>query len=179
MVRRFILRLYTSLYKRVHTWGVFLLLSMLYLTTFALKFPAVTKLFSRAGLMSVHVFCGFTLILVFILIAYHYLLGVTFGTDLDSEAQGTYRIITYRLISMGSRWVINILYYSFLFLVCLLGMAYYVIKTYALDTVYFSLNLAFLSHAIVGWFFLSIFFVKYYLTITQWIEEMFHYLREY
>ena len=172
-VQQIVLRIYTSLYKRIHSWGIFILLGLLFATSTALKLPMAMKLFSRIGLMSVHVFSGFSLLLIFILLAYNYLLGLPNNGKQDTEDDD------FSTLPSGNQRLINSVYYAFLFVLCSLGLVYYFVRSFSINGSFFNQNLISLSHVIVGWFFLSIFFVKFYLTIIQWIEEVFSYLREY
>ncbi len=171
-----VLKIYSSIVKRIHSWGLLSLILLLYLSSLAIKFPIMVTLFGRLGLMSLHVFCGFILILFLFIIAYNYLLTTIFKKNNREEKIAGLNILPAQ--EFGKRFLVDFLFYLSLFLVCFLGILYYVIKVYALEGIFFSQNVASLIHVIVGWFIISIVFIRYYLTTIQWFREVSYYLRE-
>jgi len=127
--------------------------------------------------MTLHVFCGFITVFFLIIMAYNFLLDTIFKKDSpgDEKKKGSGILSPHE---SGNRFLVELLFYSSFFVVCFLGVVYYVIKEFSLQGTYFSQNVASLAHVIVGWFFISIVFIRYYLKITQWFSDVFQYLRE-
>lgn len=169
-----VLKVYTSVFKRAHNWGLFFLLALLYLTALGIRSDNALLLFSRVGIMALHVFCGFVLAAVFVLLAYDYILRkvtrkpVSDSREDDPEEPEAkeYRLIDY-------------LFYYFLIIIGTLGMMYYITRAYSLNSLVFSQITLSMAHEIIGWFFLSIIFLKYYLSIIRWFKYITRYLQEY
>lgn len=177
-LRFIILRLYSSIYKRIHNWGLFLLLLMLYLSSIGLKSDSALQLLSKIGLMSFHVFCGFILILVTFLIGYNYLLTRFLkGTTDKYELNGEIAKDNSETTSASSR-LVDIFFFLALLAVCIFGLLYYFIKTYAYSGYFLNQYFASSLHVITGWFFLSVIFIKYYLNIIRWSVDLIRYLRD-
>lgn len=172
-----VLKIYSSIIKRIHSWGLLSLILLIYLSSLAIKLPIMVTLFSRLGLMTLHVFCGFITVFFLIIMAYNFLLDTIFKKDSpgDEKKKGSGILSPHE---SGNRFLVELLFYSSFFVVCFLGVVYYVIKEFSLQGTYFSQNVASLAHVIVGWFFISIVFIRYYLKITQWFSDVFQYLRE-
>ncbi len=173
----FVLKLYSSFYKRIHSWGLLFLLLLLYSSSVGLRSPVLLMLFGRLGLMTIHVFSGFGLILVFIIIAYNYLQGSVFVKK-NPPGKSRFMITHQQLIDKsGSRRIVDMLFYIMLMVVCCLGFIYYFLKEFAIYNSLIYQSTASLLHAVAGWFFLSMVFLKYYLTLIQWFREFYNYLR--
>lgn len=172
--RRVVQKLYSSIYKRIHSWGLFLLLVLLYASSMGLKSPALLEVFGWLGLMSLHVLSGFGLVLAFVIISYNYLQRRFFplksAIHLSSAEQN--------LQQTGGRFLVNLAFYSMLMLVCCLGLIYYFAREFSFASSFLHQSTVSLMHVIAGWFFLSLVFIKYYLSLMHWFRELVSYLRE-
>lgn len=173
-----VLKIYSSIFKRIHSWGLLSLLLLIYLTSVSIKSPMMVRLFGRIGLMSLHVFCGFILGLFFIIIAYNFLLTTFFKNKKGGEESKTAPTPGIDYQESGKRLLVDCIFYTFIFLICLLGILYYAMRAFSLETFFISQAAVSLLHVIVGWFFMSIVLIKYYLTMVRWFHDVSHYLRE-
>lgn len=175
--QQLVLKLYSSFYKRIHSWGLIILLALLYTSSLGLQYPVILMLFGRLGLMTIHVFSGFGLILVFIIIAYDYLQQSFLRKRKPSNRMDFQPILVESSSQSGSRRIVDIVFYIMLMIVCCLGFLYYLLKEFSIYDVLIHQSTASLLHSIAGWFFLSMVFVKYYLTLRQWFRALYNYLR--
>ena len=173
-------KIFSSIYKRIHSWGVFSLLVMLYLSSAGLRSTLALYLFGRLGLMTAHIFCGFFLFLVFLVLAHKTIINSNFfiRNRVDDENQRS--LFSNPARGMGIiRIYVDLFFHFTLLFVCCLGLVYYFVQTCSINSILLNLTTISLFHSIAGWFFLSLAFVKYYLTIVHWFREVFAYLREY
>jgi hypothetical protein len=173
-----IFRLFSSIYRRIHSWGIFTLLVLLYLSSAGLKSTLALYLFGRIGLMSVHVFSGFFLFIIFVLIAHNYLIKFFFSKNREELVHIQSQLGPDLVQGTGPRFFIDLAFYLVLLLICGLGLVYYFFKSYSIDFYLVNQTTISLSHTIAGWFFLSLAFVKYYLTFIHWFRDVLKYLRE-
>ena len=172
-----VLKLYSSFYKRIHSWGLIILLLLLYASSLGIQYPVVLMLFGRLGLMTIHVFSGFGLILVFIILAYNYLQQSIFKKRKSSNRMNIQAIADVSPDQSSTRRIVDIIFYIMLMIVCCLGFLYYFLKEFSIYDSLIYQSTASLLHSIAGWFFLSMVFIKYYLTLKQWFRALYNYLR--
>jgi hypothetical protein len=176
--RQVVLKIYSSVYKRINSWGLILSLLMLYVSALGLQSQVLLKVFGRLGLITIHVFSGFGLILVIIIIVYDYLQSTVFSRADKGKRKKSVEHSLRTDSPSGSRYLMNLLFYVMLMIVSLLGFAYYFIKEFSINNTLLQQPVVSLYHAILGWFFLSLLFVRCFLTLKQWLREMLAYLRE-
>lgn len=176
-IQQIISKLNSSIYKRLHSWGLLLLLVPLYISSVGLKSPAMLKLFGWLGLMSIHIISGFGLTLAFMILAYNYLQRILFPAKALPNSHGHSHAAIYES-SAGPRHLVEFIFYFALMTVCFFGLYYYVTKEFNFDGFIFHSSTISLLHAIAGWFFLSVVFVRYYLTLIHWFRDFYIYLRE-
>ena len=175
-IRFLILKIYSSIFKRIHSWGLLILIGLVFLSSIGLKFQLTLTLFGRLGLMSLHLFCGFLLVLFFTIISYNYILTKLSGKQiLGDDSSG---IHSPPIELSGKRLLVDKIFYVLLSIVCLLGLLYYFIQAFSIDFYLFNQNAISLLHVIFGWFFISIVLIKYYLTFISWFVGMNSYLRD-
>lgn len=172
-----ILKIYNSLYRRIHSWGLFIVLFCLYLSSFGLNSSLALSLFSRIGLVSLHILSGFGLILIIVIIGYNTVLHSLLKQNPESEPPESVQ----RNPSEDRRYrpIVDVLFYLLLIVIAGLGLVYYLVKFYGLNLGLTSTYRLSLNHVILGWFTLSIVFIRYYFTIIRWFKEFLAYLREY
>ncbi len=176
--RSIMLRIYPAILKRIHSWGLLLLLLFLYVSAFGIRSEAVLSLISKIGILSFHVFLGFILILVIVILGYDLILGILTVQKKTNSQRGIRRFLG-NLKNADNRTLINYLFYLFLFLISGFGFLLYLIKTYSLNSLVFNQVVIAIVHESMGWLFLSILLVKYYLVIIKWFSEFKRYLREF
>ncbi len=177
-IRIILIRLLSSVYRRIHSWGVFFLLILLYLSSAGLKSDLALYLFGRIGLMSIHVFSGFVMFLVFIILAHNVIIKrfLAGGNGNPEEIQRQLGPDPVR--GSGLRFLVDLVFYLVLLVISSLGLVYYLLKNWAFTSGALNPISISLIHAIGGWFFLSLALIKYYLTFIQWYREVSTYLRE-
>ena len=171
-------KIISSIYKRTHSWGVFLPLAALYLTSIGLKSEMILFLFGRLGLMTIHVFFGFFLFIIFVVLGHKFFVSSGFFKRNKKAGRNKKQLSIFPEKNHTFNYYVDVAFFIVLFFMCCLGLIYYFYKAYSVQSTIMSLTTISLFHTVVGWMFLSLAFVKYYLTFIHWLREVFAYLRE-
>ncbi|MCP4295796.1 MAG: hypothetical protein GY786_09335 [Proteobacteria bacterium] len=170
-------KLYQSIMKRVYRWLLPMLILLSYLTAYSLKEVTFYQYVKRIELVTLHYLSGIALAIILLIIIYNFVYHFLMKDDFKGE-----RLIAistfYNIRQSTPLFIVELTFYLTLTLVCLNGLLLLFIK-YTSFQEYFSLshNLIIL-HQFLGWFFLSIVLLKYYLVLVKWYENIIKYLRE-
>lgn len=171
------LKVYPAILRRIRSWGLVLLLFMLYLSAFCVRNYEITELVSHIGLSSFHVFCGFLLIVVSIVLTYDFIIG-RLGL---SKAKGRPRSKLSIILPGGLRdnsILIDRLFYFFIFLMCFFGLLLHFVKRTSFNSFLINEIIVQIMHETIGWLFISVIFIRYYRLTVRWFGEIKRYLRE-
>lgn len=177
ILQNIVFGIYESLIKRVYSVFIPLIILVLYFSAIGGKNDIVLHYFSRIGLSTLHAFAGFVLILALIVIVYDKIfcfVTMKFGDDENPDSEG----IIQQIRGGSYQGMVDILFYFLLICLVLMGSMLFAMEYNNLDHQLSELIFIKMVHTVSGWLFLSIILVKYYLSITQWLEAFFKYLKE-
>ncbi|MCP4753692.1 MAG: hypothetical protein GY866_22640 [Proteobacteria bacterium] len=172
--------IYPSIVKRIYSWVLPVDIFLLYFSAYALRTDSLLGLFSRIGISTIHIYCGIVLIIVLVTLLYDSLYGFSARSMVRfSEQEKSRKPILSQLKFDTYRRVVDCVFYTFLSLFCCFGLLIYSMKFSSWTPPFPDITDIIIVHESMGWLFLSVVLVKYYLTITEWIQESVRYLREY
>ncbi len=170
------LNIYPRILRRIRGWGLLLLLFLLYLSAYCMRNYEIMEEASHIGLSSIHVFCGFLLIIVSIILTYDFVIARQSVFNAN-EHHGLSRFLPGAGQS-GDSALIERLFYFFIFLTCFFGLLLHYIKVTAFRSFIINEISIQIIHETIGWFFLSIIFIRYYRLSVRWFGKIKKYLRE-
>ena len=167
---------YQSILKRIHRWLLPLLILFLLGSAYGRTNPSVLVYFSWIELNALHFYGGWILCLVWLVIVYDF-----FFQLLSARSQMVPPSLSFNVkdtIQSKMMRLVNILFYSLLFFVCLSGLIKYGLKiSWWQPLLEFHVEIH-LAHLGIGWLFISSALIKFYLTFTRWLGSLISYLRE-
>lgn len=178
-LKSIVLRIYPAVMRRINSWGLVLLLLILYGTAYFLRNADIFAIASYTALSQFHVFFGYMLMIVVILLGYDMLqtaLGRAAGRSTDDQKGHT---LLSRVRSTDRFMFIDILFFAFLCLNCVIGFLLYLTKVFSIHNSLLNEMMLSIIHEGVGLLFLSLILVKYYLAAIRFAGELKEYLREY
>jgi len=179
ILQNIVFGIYTSLIKRVYSIFIPLIIFLLYFSAFGGTNEIILNYFSRLGLSTLHAFSGFVLILALAVLMYDKIFRfVTMRFD-DNEENLVKDSLVKQLKNGTYQGLVEVLFYFLLICIVLMGSLLFAMEYHNLDYHLSDLIFVRMVHSITGWLFLSVILVKYYLSITQWLEAFLKYLKEY
>ncbi len=170
-------RLYQSIMKRVYRWVLPMLILLSYLTAHSLKKVTFYQYIKRIELVTLHYLSGIALTIILLIIIYNFVYLLLTKDDFKGEkliAMSTFHNVR----KSTPLFIVELTFYLTLTLACLIGLLLFFLK-YTYFQKYFSLShTLIILHQFLGWFFLSIVLLKYYLVVVKWYENIIKYLRE-
>ncbi|PCI23378.1 MAG: hypothetical protein COB67_12895 [SAR324 cluster bacterium] len=177
--RNFIQKTYATLVKRVYHWGLPLMLLLTYASAHTLRNTTVLEYVKRINLATIHNFIGLNLSLLCLVLIYDFFFRLQSRQKTFIVINGKRKVLHFQRKAWSPLLIIDIIFYSALFAICILGLVYYGIRHTEFAPMLPDRKTIQVIHELSGWSFLSLIMIKYYLTITHWYEQLVKYLREY
>ncbi len=172
------LKIYPSILRRTRSWGLLFLLFLLYLSAYCMRNHEITEIMSHIGLSSIHVFCGFLLIVVSIVLTYDFIIGRISHSGTGDHSKSTLSTFFHGAGFSDNSVVIDRLFYFFVFLTCFFGLLLHYVKLTAFHSFLINETIIQIMHETIGWLFISVIFIRYYRLTVRWFGEIKRYLRE-
>lgn len=169
-IQKIVIELYPSVVKRISSWILPLMLTLLYLSGFSANSEFAFVYVSRIGLVTLHTICGFILIFALAVLVYNKI--VYFPSPLYRDNQ------TPESGTTVSRLVVDVLFYLALGIISCLGLILYSLKAFDWDPIFIDPTFLFIMHVMTGSLFIALIPIKYYLSLMQWYKELLNYLRD-
>ncbi|MDT8446768.1 MAG: hypothetical protein RRB13_07715 [bacterium] len=148
-----------------------------YLTALGLRRLEILESFGRIEMQLFHRAFGILLITVLVALVYDRIQGRTAPKVALKQAGSAARDQIREIKSRGPRHWVDLMFFSTLGLIALLGLLLH-LKTRLHLGGWPGLELLHISHSLLVWYFLALILVKYYLTLTRWFGSLIGYLRE-
>ena len=176
VIQETILSAYGSIIKRIRSWLIPLVMLLLIGTAYGRSSSVVLSYFTAIELASIHFFLGWLMGLIWLVLGYDFIFNLI-SRPVPSEEDSSRRKKRFQKPNSLTR-LVNTIFYLMLFLICVSGLLQYYTRIASWHSVQlYRVNIN-LIHISLAWLFISTALIKYYLTITQWLESLFRYLRE-
>lgn len=177
-IRDLIEKVYQSIMKRIFRWVLPLLLVLSYLTAYGIKKVTLFNHIKRIELVTLHYLSGIAITLVLIVIIYHFGYTSLAKAKIKESKTKVFSIFNYNK-KITPEFLVEFLFYLSLTLTCTIGLLLFYSKYTYLGKYLSKSSTMIILHQLLGWSFLSIIFLKYYLVIVKWYENIIRYLREF
>lgn len=171
-----VLAAYSSIIKRVRSWGLPLILITLVGTAYARFNPVVLSYFTTIELVSFHIFLGWVMCLIWLVLVYDFFFNLLVKRNESNDSSKPYN--SNKGVQNGPTKLVDLLFYVLLFLICGSGLIQYSIRFTSWQLLHIHRVEVNLAHIGIAWLFISSALIKYYLMITRWLINMIRYLRE-
>ncbi len=176
VIQETVLSAYNSIIKRIHSWILPLILILLIGTAYGRTDPVALSYFSSIELISFHFYLGWVMGLIWLVLVYNFFFNLLSKWNKPNDS-ATYTDKS-RLKDSGLTKLVNLFFYFLLFLICFSGIVQYSSGFTDWQPLQFHYVDMRLAHIGIAWLFISSALIKYYLSITRWLANMFRYLRE-
>ncbi|MDH5559326.1 MAG: hypothetical protein OEY59_00560 [Deltaproteobacteria bacterium] len=168
---------YNSIQKRLRVWGLPFLLLVAYISGFELVRDNQFQILTRIQLSFLHSLGGILVSLLWISLTYDLVLKIIRKEKKIVMQNGTRKLVLIPSSIYTKRDWVDFLFYFVLFILCLVGVLLYLSRWGGI--VFFDSHVIAILHQFIGWTFISLILVKYYLSFTLWFKNLVRYLREY
>ena len=163
ILRHMVLKLYESIIKRVHRLLLPGTLLILYFTAIGLQSPSLISIFSRIALSTIHLFAGFFLILIGIILLYDLINRKLTANSRHMVINGKRLSVLKIIRTTPYRRLVDSIFYFFLVIMACLGLILYSGRPDRKYPFFESEIFVKVLHAHIGWFLVSLVILMRYL----------------